>query len=219
MTNNPRKIDQLQKLGVVVSSRIEIAIVAQSKETAKYLHDKANAMGHVIPEKCFSNANIHLGDELRVIRFYEPNDDFGFLSNFYPSPITIEGRTYPTVEHYYQSRKFVHAPDIWQRIVSAPSPDEAFRLSREFASQCRADWEVHKKRDMFRGLVFKFKQNADLQKLLLQTGDRYLVENSQVDAFWGCGADGKGENVLGRMLVNIREFLIDNVHDPQNPLN
>lgn len=30
------------------------------------------------------------------IKFYLPKDDYGFLSNFYPSEFNIEGRVYKT---------------------------------------------------------------------------------------------------------------------------
>ena len=35
------------------------------------------------------------------IKFYRPNQKFGFMSNFYPSPIEVDGKTYPTSEHYF----------------------------------------------------------------------------------------------------------------------
>lgn len=38
--------------------------------------------------------------------FYRPQHKNGFLSNFFPSPFKINGKTYPTNEHYFQSLKF-----------------------------------------------------------------------------------------------------------------
>lgn len=57
---------------------------------------------------------------------------------------------------------------------------------------------------MFYALQKKF-ENADLQKLLLCTSNRILVEDSEKDRFWGCGKDGYGENKLGQMLMFLRK--------------
>jgi len=176
-------------------------------------------MGHIIEPNRWTEKLITPTSE-NSIKFYEPEGSHGWMSNFFPSPITIENRTYPTTEHYYQSRKFSlpETKDIMEAIIKAPTPGEAFKLSRLHEAKIREDWNVHKKRDMFRAVIFKFKQHPDLQKKLLETGDAILIENSPKDAFWGCGADGKGFNLLGHILMNIRQMLTDNVFDPDNPL-
>jgi len=46
---------------------------------------------------------------------------------------------------------------------------------------------------------------SELRELLLGTGHRELVEASPFDHYWGCGADGSGQNRLGRLLMKIRE--------------
>ena len=145
-------------------------------------------------------------------------------SNFYPAPIVIEGATYATSEHYYQSRKFTHNLAIRALILAAPTPAESFALAHAHEGDVVADWHTHhKKRDMFRAVIFKFKQHpqlqvgggthsrikrffclTSLQQQLIATGSRPIVEASAVDAFWGEGADGSGLNVLGHMLMNIR---------------
>lgn len=43
---------------------------------------------------------------MSVIKFYDPKKEFGFMSNFYKSPIIIDSVKYPTVEHYFQVMKF-----------------------------------------------------------------------------------------------------------------
>lgn len=167
-----------------------------------------------------------LANESRVniIKFYEPENPYGFLSNFYPAPITIESVTYPTVEHYYQSRKFIskdnpQIQEIHEKVARAATPAECFKISREFDHLKLSDWNIRKKREMFRGVMFKFKQHPELREQLLATGDALLVEDSPVDSFWGCGGDGKGENYLGRMLSNIRQALQEHVFDLENPLS
>ncbi len=66
--------------------------------------------------------------------------------------------------------------------------------------------------------MLKLKQHAELRERLLATGDALLLEASPVDSFWGIGADGGGQNLLGRMLSNIRLALREHVFDPSHPL-
>lgn len=55
--------------------------------------------------------------------------------------------------------------------------------------------------------VINFSQHEDLRALLLSTGDAKLVEHTENDAYWGDGGDGSGKNMLGRILVQVREQL------------
>jgi len=51
------------------------------------------------------------------------------MSNFYPSPIAVDGKQYPTVEHFFQSQKFVGTPHELE-IIKAGKPVEAFRMGQ-----------------------------------------------------------------------------------------
>ena len=68
--------------------------------------------------------------EEELILFYGTKGDYGFLSNFYPSPFTLEGNQYPTNEHYFQSQKFSGQPFETQ-IMEAKTPKEAKKLGRK----------------------------------------------------------------------------------------
>ena len=57
---------------------------------------------------------------------------------------------------------------------------------------------------MYRALIAKFTQHPDLLRLLVETGDRELVEHSPHDSYWGDGPDGKGKNRLGILLMKLR---------------
>ena len=46
-----------------------------------------------------------------------------------------------------------------------------------------------------------------LRDVLLGTGDEEIVEDSPTDGYWGCGADGKGRNRLGEILMEVRATL------------
>lgn len=60
---------------------------------------------------------------------------------------------------------------------------------------------------MRRAVLKKFQAHADLRATLLDTGDEELVENAPGDYYWGCGADGSGKNMLGRILMEVRAAL------------
>lgn len=53
------------------------------------------------------------------------------------------------------------------------------------------------------------KKHSDLKELLLSTGNRYIAEHTANDDFWGDGGDGSGKNMLGKILMEVREDLSD----------
>ena len=143
---------------------------------------------------------------MKTIHFYEPEDPYGFLSNFYPSPILLKGKMWPTSEHYYQAQK-VPGTEIEEEMRMLGTPLEAFEMSRTPGFPQREDWyEVRD--DIMREAVYaKFTQHPDLKNQLLDTKDAVLVEHSFRDNYWGDGGDGKGKNVLGKILMEVRERL------------
>ena len=61
-------------------------------------------------------------------------------------------------------------------------------------------------------LLNKFKQHSDLEKKLIDTGIKTLVEHTSNDSYWGDGGDGKGKNRLGELLMEVRN-LMKSKHD------
>jgi ribA/ribD-fused uncharacterized protein len=53
----------------------------------------------------------------------------------------------------------------------------------------------------------KFLQHEDLRTLLLSTGEAKIVEHTGNDDYWGDGGDGSGKNMLGRILMQVRQEL------------
>ena len=140
------------------------------------------------------------------IQFYEPSDDFGFLSNFALAPITIAGIKWPSSEHFYQAQKF-NDLQLQRVIRRAPTPDEAFSLSREYAQFVRPDWMALRDSVMRDVVLEKFSQNPAYAYQLVATGERVLTEHSHKDAYWGDGGDGCGRNELGKILMDVRSKL------------
>jgi ribA/ribD-fused uncharacterized protein len=129
--------------------------------------------------------------------------DHGWLSNFWPSPIELDGATYPTVEHAFQAAKTLDL-EAREPIRQTTSPGQAKRLGRKVL--LRPDWEQVKV-EIMRGLLRKKFADPSLAALLRATGDRELIEgNTWNDRFWGV-CRGAGKNWLGRLLMEIRSEL------------
>lgn len=80
-------------------------------------------------------------------------------------------------------------------------------MGRDRTRPLRPDWEQVKDDIMRRAVIRKFQTHADIREVLLATGDELIIENSPIDYYWGCGADGSGKNMLGQILMEVREFL------------
>lgn len=125
---------------------------------------------------------------------------YGFLSNFAPCEISFEGRVYPTVEHAFQAAKCVYDADK-EKIRIQPTPAAAKKIGRRV--KMKATWDTERLIVMKQLLTLKF-QNPQLRKALLDTGDAQLIEgNKWNDTFWGV-CNGKGENHLGHILMEVR---------------
>ncbi len=76
---------------------------------------------------------------------------------------------------------------------------------RPIVGSIRPEFQSEKQNIMEKVLRFKFDQHKDLKQLLLSTSRNTLVENSPFDSYWGCGKDGKGQNIFGKLLMKIRD--------------
>lgn len=141
-----------------------------------------------------------------VIQFYAVSDEYGCFSNFSPHPIQLNGKRWPTSEHYFQAQKFA-GTEHEEEVRSAKSPMVAARMGRSRQRPLRPDWQAVKDAIMCDAVLAKFTQHADIQAILLGTGDALLVEHTENDDYWGDGGDGHGKNRLGQILMSVREEL------------
>ncbi len=156
------------------------------------------------------------GKRMTTIRFYSTREEYGCFSNFSRHPFELDGKRWPTSEHYFQAQKFAgtaHAETIRQ----ARTPKEAAELGRDRRHPLRPNWEKVKDDVMRRAVLRKFETHADIQATLLSTDDAVLVEQTTGDYYWGCGADGTGQNKLGRILMEVRERLRRSAATPEPP--
>lgn len=145
---------------------------------------------------------------IQEVHFYRANEKpYGAFSNLYKRQVEFEGTVYPTSEHAYQAGKALK-PVVRQWILSAPTPALAAMAAHGlYVWDVVPNWAQIKFERMRAVLRAKFDQHADLRELLLSTGDARLVEagtvSNAVNRLWG-EVDGKGENMLGLMLMELR---------------
>ena len=142
---------------------------------------------------------------MEVIEFCRLRDPYGEFSNFYPSKITLDGLDYKTVEHFYQSQKFIDL-SIREHIRNQDTPMKAKNAAYnpEFKSKLRRNWDTEKLLVMGRALKKKFEIES-FKNLLLSTGNAEIVERSEKDYYWGKDKSGFGFNMLGKLLMELRE--------------
>ena len=130
------------------------------------------------------------------------------LSSYSRYGFQLEDAEWPSAEHYYQAMKF-EDDDIRETIRQASHPMDAAKLAKKYRKQVRKDWEKIKVTVMKRGTYIKCRTHEEVASALKKTGDKKIVENSQFDYYWGCGRDGRGENMYGQILMDIRDKLTE----------
>lgn len=146
-----------------------------------------------------------------IISFRKTGEEFGGLSNMAPGfPLRVANVSLRTSEALYQACRFPHMPEVQKLIVSQTSPMTAKMRSKPYRKDSREDWDYIRIPIMKWCLRVKLAQNWNsFGDLLLNTGDKPIVEDSRKDDFWGAIKDNHGyfhgRNVLGRLLMEIRE--------------
>ena len=119
-----------------------------------------------------------------------------------------EGRTFKTVEHLYQYEKAVYHNNIpaAKEIRFAKTPGEAKRIAnRYFKNKCKPGWHEIKVTKMRQIVQNKVNVCPEFKNALLNTGTKMLIHNMEEDPEWGFGRDGKGKNLMGKILESVRE--------------
>jgi len=127
-------------------------------------------------------------------------------------PIVLFGYHVRTAEALYQACRFPHLPEVQLMILGEKSPMTAKMKSKPYRGESRPDWNEVRVPIMKWCLRVKLLSNwSTFSTLLLETGERSIVEDSRKDDFWGAKSDNEqnliGRNVLGRLLMELREKL------------
>jgi len=156
-----------------------------------------------------------------VVVVFKTKEAFGGLSNMASGyPLQINGIRILTTEALYQACRFPHMPEIQREIIGQHSPMTAKMKSKPYRKDSRSDWDEVRYKVMRWCLRVKLAQNyAEFGRLLLATHDRPIVEQSRKDDYWGAkladelGETLTGQNVLGRLLMELREKLKEDTEE------
>ncbi len=161
------------------------------------------------------------------IVFHKTKEAYGGLSNMAGGyPLMVNGIRIFTSEALYQACRFPDHPEVQKQILVEPSPMTAKDISKQNNELTRSDWMSIRHRVMRWCLRVKLAQNIDsFGQLLLSTAGKDIVELSYKDAYWGALPSAtdqqllEGENVLGRLLMELRDLLVtDSAQIQQVPI-
>ena len=152
--------------------------------------------------------------------FHNPDEENGYLSNWYLSEFKIDSIKFSSMEQYMMYKKAIVFNDtkIAKEILETTDVSKIKALGRKFSNYDDTYWNGVRQIIIYKGLLEKFSQNKDLKKRLLNTGNDILAECAVQDKIWGIGLSMKdvnrwdmekwrGENLLGFALMMVREEL------------
>lgn len=157
---------------------------------------------------------------MEIICFHNPNEDNGYMSNWYLTSFTADGVEFSSVEQFMMYRKAICFCDesVAARILATDDVAEIKALGRLVSNYDENYWNGVRQIVVYEGLLAKFSQNEDLRKQLKATCNAVLAECAVKDRIWGIGlsmkdndrldkAKWKGQNLLGYALMMVRERL------------
>ena len=157
---------------------------------------------------------------MRIVGFHNPDEEYGFLSNWTLSNFVVSGIEFSSLEQYMMYQKAVVFKDeeIASQILKTSDVAEIKRLGRAVRNYDDHVWNGVRQIVVYEGLTAKFSQNEDLKGLLKETGDAILAECAVKDRIWGIGlsttdpdrldrSKWQGQNLLGYALMAVRNKL------------
>ena len=155
-----------------------------------------------------------------IICFHNPDEENGYLSNWYPSRFTANDISFSSMEQYmmYKKAECFKDKDTAAKILATDDVAQIKALGRLVANYNESYWNGVRQIIVFEGLLAKFSQNEDLKERLKSTGNDILAECAVRDRIWGIGLSMKdadrfeidkwnGQNLLGYALMMVREKL------------
>ena len=156
---------------------------------------------------------------MEIICFHNPDEENGYLSNWYLSDFYVDNIMFSSMEQYmmYQKALLFKDDEIAKEILNEVDPKNIKALGRKIKNFNSVIWDQAKLKIVVDGNYYKFTQNEDLKKQLLDTNYNVIVEASPLDKIWGIGIDSndalsgeewKGQNLLGIALMIVRDRII-----------
>ncbi len=157
-----------------------------------------------------------------VIGFHRPDEEYGFLSNWYMTAFTINEISFSSMEQYMMYQKAICFRDTAtaEQIMKASNVAEIKRLGRSVVGYDDHIWNGMRQIVVYEGLKAKFSQNGELKQKLLDTKNAILAECAVNDHIWGIGLSikdpsrdditkWKGQNLLGYALMMVRGKILN----------
>jgi len=155
---------------------------------------------------------------MKFVFFHNPNEENGFLSNWWLSDFIINDITFSSMEQYmmYQKSLCFNDMETATKILETPNVAQIKALGRQVKNYDDNYWNGVRQIIVYEGLLAKFSQNDELKKQLISTGDTILAECAVQDRIWGIGlsmkdanrfdrSQWKGQNLLGYALMLVRD--------------
>lgn len=152
--------------------------------------------------------------------FHNPDEENGYLSNWYISYFSMGGIKYTSMEQYMMYKKAVCFKDYKaaNQILQTDNVAAIKAFGRSVSGYVDNIWCGVRQIIVYNGLLEKFSQNEELKKKLLDTDDSILAECAVKDCVWGIGLSMKddrrfdvsqwrGQNLLGYSLMMVRNIL------------
>lgn len=157
---------------------------------------------------------------MNIICFHNPDEENGYLSNWYPVKFTVDSVAFSSMEQFMMYKKALYFGDynIAKRILASNNVAYIKELGRLVSNYNESYWNGIRQIVVFEGLLAKFSQNESLKEQLKATNGSILAECAVKDRIWGIGLSmddpnrldinrWKGQNLLGYTLMMVRERL------------
>ena len=133
------------------------------------------------------------------------------MSNFYPSTLHLWNMSFRSAEHAYQYFKASLMGDMEaaSEIMNTYSPF----MVKNIGGRVTLDdsWDKRRENVMMYILEAKIQQCDEFSTELISTEGRVLIEDT-ANEYWGRGKYGQGQNVLGKLLMRIRNQLCEELN-------
>ena len=153
-----------------------------------------------------------------MICFHNPDEENGYLSNWFLSKFTVGGITFSSMEQYMMYEKAVLFKDqtTAEKILQTDDVAKIKALGRTVKNFDDKVWTKEREGIVYQGVSEKFRQNPELAEKLEKTGEEIIAECAVKDRIWGIGLSMKdenrfsidkwrGQNLLGKILMRVRE--------------
>lgn len=153
-----------------------------------------------------------------IICFHNPDEKYGWLSNWYLSDFKINDVSFSSMEQYMMYEKATAFEDfnMAEKILETQNVGAVKQYGRQVANYNDIIWNGIRQIVVYKGLSAKFSQNETLCKKLRMTGSAILAECAVKDRIWGIGLSmndpdrfdmnkWNGQNLLGFTIMQVRK--------------